>query len=400
MFISELFESDVGGGMNVKIEAHGIRGMDRKPWRKIFKSSDAMLAWAEKYDAEIYATRELDAAEQSLKSRAFREATVPAAPGQKTGIAGQARGTDKAPFRNKLVGESAEGLAIGDPVIITGNVQFKGTTGDIVDFGRDKRFVVVNLYNHGKHSFHSSDVSYNDYADSDEEEARMYDQGDFRDDFTEALERTPDSGAPDFQKPLLPEFNDTASLRPGMLANHGLLGNVKIGKIIGDEFLVVPLKHNPTGKTFKVSRSSLAPGPAKEIDEDSNPQDIVTLDIPLLIRLFEYAREDAKTDMDLHNVAENLIKLSSESGKTLSMADYDAIIGGMLEALAPRKGSVAYNAAMQRKKQAQSPEAVKRTEKIGNQNHQIGTAKVIHRETALGREPYSGRGNVPGIASA
>jgi len=31
------------------------------------------------------------------------------------------------------------------------------------------------LYNHGKHSFHSSDVSYNEYAGSDEEEARAYD---------------------------------------------------------------------------------------------------------------------------------------------------------------------------------------------------------------------------------
>jgi hypothetical protein len=72
--------------------------------------------------------------------------------------------------------ESAEELNIGDPVIITGKgIQYEGTTGDIVDFGKDKRFVVVDLYNHGKHSFHSSDVSYNDYADSDDEDMRMYD---------------------------------------------------------------------------------------------------------------------------------------------------------------------------------------------------------------------------------
>lgn len=56
-----------------------------------------------------------------------------------------------------------------------------------------------------------------------------------------------------------------------------------------------------------------------------NPQDKVTLDIPLFIRLLEYAREDAKTDMDLHNVAENAIKLS-ETGKTLTMAQYDEIV--------------------------------------------------------------------------
>ena len=54
--------------------------------------------------------------------------------------------------------------------------------------------------------------------------------------------------------------------------------------------------------------------------------DTVTMDIPLMIRLFEYAREDAQTDMDLHNVAENLINLSKEIG-TLSMEQYDAIVG-------------------------------------------------------------------------
>lgn len=61
-------------------------------------------------------------------------------------------------------------LNVGDPVIITGKVQFNGCTGDVDDFGKDKKFVVVNLYNHGKHSFNACDVEFNDYADSDEED--------------------------------------------------------------------------------------------------------------------------------------------------------------------------------------------------------------------------------------
>ena len=56
-----------------------------------------------------------------------------------------------------------------------------------------------------------------------------------------------------------------------------------------------------------------------------NPSDKITVDVPLFIRLLEYAREDAKTDMDLHNVAENIIALS-ETGKTLTMAQYDDIV--------------------------------------------------------------------------
>jgi hypothetical protein len=61
----------------------------------------------------------------------------------------------------------AENLHVGDDVIISGDVNLKGATGVIDSFGQDKRFVVVNLYNHGRHSFHSSDVSTNDY-DNDE----------------------------------------------------------------------------------------------------------------------------------------------------------------------------------------------------------------------------------------
>jgi len=61
-------------------------------------------------------------------------------------------------------------LNVGDPVIITGNVEFSGKTGDVDDFSRDKHFVIVNLYNYGKHSFHASNVAYNDYADEDNDD--------------------------------------------------------------------------------------------------------------------------------------------------------------------------------------------------------------------------------------
>jgi hypothetical protein len=66
----------------------------------------------------------------------------------------------------------------------------------------------------------------------------------------------------------------------------------------------------------------------KFVGEDGvryNPQDTVTFDIPLLIRMLEFAREDAKTDMDLHNVTEKMIQLSAD-GKTLSMAQYNSIV--------------------------------------------------------------------------
>jgi hypothetical protein len=57
----------------------------------------------------------------------------------------------------------------------------------------------------------------------------------------------------------------------------------------------------------------------------SNPTDKITVDVPLFIRLLEYAREDAKTDMDLHKVTENILALSEE-GNTLTMDQYNEIV--------------------------------------------------------------------------
>ena len=67
----------------------------------------------------------------------------------------------------------------------------------------------------------------------------------------------------------------------------------------------------------------------READEvmEINPADKATMDVPLLIRLLEYAKEDAKTDMDLHAVAENIVRLSA-TGQLLTMSNYDEIVGG------------------------------------------------------------------------
>ena len=65
---------------------------------------------------------------------------------------------------------TAEELEVGDVVEITGNVNHHGKTGEIDSFGEGKKFVIVNLYNGGKHSFHSSDVSEADLSFEDDED--------------------------------------------------------------------------------------------------------------------------------------------------------------------------------------------------------------------------------------
>lgn len=57
----------------------------------------------------------------------------------------------------------------------------------------------------------------------------------------------------------------------------------------------------------------------------SNEEDIIKVDVPLMIGLLEFAREDSKSDLDLHVMTENMVSLS-ESGKVLTMDCYSKII--------------------------------------------------------------------------
>jgi hypothetical protein len=63
------------------------------------------------------------------------------------------------------------------------------------------------------------------------------------------------------------------------------------------------------------------------VKEEEQPDaiDIVTLDVPLFIRMLEYAKEEAADDMALHDIATKTIALSKQRG-ILSMEDYDALI--------------------------------------------------------------------------
>ena len=66
-----------------------------------------------------------------------------------------------------------------------------------------------------------------------------------------------------------------------------------------------------------------------------NPKPTVELSIPLLLRILEFAKDDASSDEELRKVANNMIELSKYAGE-LGMIDYEAIMGGE-EQLAERK---------------------------------------------------------------
>lgn len=64
--------------------------------------------------------------------------------------------------------------------------------------------------------------------------------------------------------------------------------------------------------------------PALVNENSTDPVDTVTLDVPLLTRILELAREDVKSDADLHGVITNIISLKNNG--TLTMNDYEKIV--------------------------------------------------------------------------
>ena len=80
-------------------------------------------------------------------------------------------------FRAQRGLDESQQLHQGDPVVVTAPNEFEGKTGEIYEFSPSGKFVIVDLYNHGKHSMHLSDVEYNQYADKQDEDD-WYDEED------------------------------------------------------------------------------------------------------------------------------------------------------------------------------------------------------------------------------
>ena len=105
---------------------------------------------------------------------------------------------------------------------------------------------------------------------------------------------------------------------------------------LGNKFKPFKIIYKPTGKSDKfydtfnniidlynlgnVVKSSM--NEAKQED----PTDIIAMDVPLFLRMLEYAREDAEQDIDLHKVTERAIEAVKLRG-LLSMEDYQDIVG-------------------------------------------------------------------------
>ena len=74
-------------------------------------------------------------------------------------------------------------------------------------------------------------------------------------------------------------------------------------------------KYAPEGFGVKMNKESMY---------EDQQENIVSMNVPLLIRVLEYAREDAESDVDLHNIIEKAVSMGNE--EPLTMKDYDSLV--------------------------------------------------------------------------
>lgn len=69
---------------------------------------------------------------------------------------------------------------------------------------------------------------------------------------------------------------------------------------------------------------SISTAPA---DTPETSSDCIRMDVPLFIRVLEYAHENAKTDQEMHELTERAVSMSRD--RTLTMEDYEALVASL-----------------------------------------------------------------------
>lgn len=88
------------------------------------------------------------------------------------------------------------------------------------------------------------------------------------------------------------------------------------------------------------AQSALDDNDEDPTDDASNSDEVdtVSMDVPLLLRVLEFAREEVEDDMVLHDIVERLVAMSKEG--PLSMDDYESIVGSVEALPAPEEEPV------------------------------------------------------------
>jgi len=122
---------------------------------------------------------------------------------------------------------------------------------------------------------------------------------------------------------LLNKFILSKGIEPSSLSTDSLIAyskTLEFEKWVRDRKLRVESVESHTLVRQRLLQKKLG-----NLPEAVDRKDTVTINIPLMIRLLELAREDVKTDMELHHIVERLINIRSRG--VLGMDHYNYIAG-------------------------------------------------------------------------
>ena len=107
-------------------------------------------------------------------------------------------------------------------------------------------------------------------------------------------------------------------------SESSILGRYLKSRGLNPEFASKDQKiaHSKTGQFIKWKRDHMLESDTS-LEEAVDKRDTVTFDIPFLIRVLEYVREDIKSDIDLHKVVTSLITIRNKG--VLTMKHYQFI---------------------------------------------------------------------------
>jgi hypothetical protein len=106
---------------------------------------------------------------------------------------------------------------------------------------------------------------------------------------------------------------------------HSVSGKYQVNEGLGaEQHKAGQLAQDFTPKNISVVKhGDRHPMQGKLVGEDiDGGADMLTMGVPLFIRMLEYAREEARTDADLHHVTKKMLDM----GGTVTMDDYDEIM--------------------------------------------------------------------------
>jgi len=109
---------------------------------------------------------------------------------------------------------------------------------------------------------------------------------------------------------------------------HSVSGKYQVNEGLGAEQRKVgQLAQDFAPKNISVVKhGDRHPMQGKLVGEDTDGGvDMLTMGVPLFIRMLEYAREEAQTDADLHHVTKKMLDM----GGTVTMDDYDEIMSSV-----------------------------------------------------------------------